>query len=182
MKKLLMMGICLSLMMGCQTTGFDPVVAERIATITGTSTAMVVLSIPSIATNAQTKAAISEVTKTVETVVPGTNQSFAAAAAPVVNAAVNRLVAEKRLDAMYAPLVKEGTIIVFSGVDLVMAKYPNIKSSTDDVNLVVKSFFVAFNSTFNPVILSVAQPSQEISDTVKELKEKNKVILDKLTK
>jgi len=183
MKKLLMMGICLSLMMGCQTTSFDPVVAKQIATITGTSTALVVLSVPSIATNVQIKAAIFEVTKAVEMVVPGPDQSFAEAAAPVVSAVVDKLVAEQKLNVIYAPLVKECTIIVFSGVDLVMAKYPKIKECTTDVNLVVKSFFVAFNQSFNPTALSASKTcSKEVLATAKELKQKNKVVLKKLMK
>lgn len=184
MKKLVMIGICLALsmaMVGCQT--FDPVVAKNVATITGSATALVALSTPAIATNTQVKAAIYEVTKAVETIVPATNQTFAVAAPPVVDAVVNKMVAEKKLNAVYAPLVKDGCILVFDGIDLVLAKYPKIKNSTEDVNLVVKSFFTAFNATFNPTgVVSAKKPSKEVLDTVKELKVKSKVILKKLNK
>jgi hypothetical protein len=75
MKKLLMMvTLCLSLCMGtgCQT--FDPAAASEIASLTGQATALTVLQVPAIATNMQVRAAIAEVTKTVQAVVPATNR------------------------------------------------------------------------------------------------------------
>ena len=183
MKRLLMVGICLSLMMGCQTTSFDPAIAARIATITGESTALVVLTIPSIATNQQIKAAIYQVTKTIETVVPATNQTFAAAATPVIVQAVDKLVSEGKLNPIYAALTKDGSILAVDGLDLVMAKFPKIKESTTDVNIIVKAYTAAFNKIFMPIGLAASSgPSKEVLDTVKELKEKNNFILKKLIK
>lgn len=183
MKKVLMMiALCLSLCVGtgCQT--FDPVAASEIASLTGQAAAITVLQVPAIATNMQVRAAIAEVTKAVQEVVPATNQTFTAAAIPVVNDVVNKMVAQGKLKPEYSLLVKEGSIMVFSGIDLVMVKYPKAKETTTNVNIVVKAFLTSFNATFAPGGLSASRQSTEVLDLVDELKAKNKELLTKLIK
>jgi len=183
MKRLLVGLLCVFLCLGtgCKTSDMDASTISQNAAFAGTASALVVLSVPAIATNTQVKASIYEITKAIENVTPATNQTFAAAATPVVSQVVDKLVAEGKLQPQYAPLAKQGSGFIFSGIDLTLNKYPKIKESTANVNLVVKSFTVAFNDTFgpcddcSPVAISKAKSkkqSKEVEALVKQIKAK----------
>jgi hypothetical protein len=93
------------------------------------------------------------------------------------------MVAQGKLKPEYSLLVKEGCIMVFSGIDLVMAKYPKAEATTVNVNIVVKAFLTSFNATFAPGLSANRQKqSKEVLDLVDELTAKNKELLTKLIK
>lgn len=158
---------------GCKTGEFDPAVASNIARITGASTALVVLEIPKISSNPQVKSAIYTVTKAVEQITPETNQTFTAAAAPVVVVVVNDLVAKGKLNAAYSSLVKEGSLMVFSGIDLVFAKNPEAKATADNVTLVTKAFLGSFNAVFSASGVSVLSTERADEAIIKEIRALN---------
>lgn len=184
MKKLLTsLTLCTVLLTGCTTTDtgtFNPVLAENVAKIAGSSTAIILLAIPKISSNPNVKVAIYEVTTAIESVVPAQDQTYAQAITPVVNATVDKLIAQGKISTEEGSLIKEACMVLASGVDLALIKYPKAKEVSANTNLIVKSFMKAFNTVFGGGVL--IQNSKDTIETVSELRKLNKDRLNKMVK
>jgi hypothetical protein len=184
MKKLLTsLTLCAVILTGCTTTDtgtFNPVLAENVAKIAGSSTAIVLLAIPKISSNPKIKSAIYEVTTAIESVVPAQDQTYTQAITPVVNATVDKLIAQGKITAEEGSLIKEACVVMASGVDLALAKYPKAKEISANTTLIVKSFMKSFNTVFSGGVL--IQNSKDTIDTVSELRKINKDRLNRMVK
>lgn len=184
MKKLLTtIAVCTALFTGCKTTdtnSFNPALAENVAKIAGSSTAIILLAVPSIATNPQVKTVIYSVTTVIEKVAPTNGQTYTEVATPVINTTVDKFVAEGKITAEQAVLIKEACNVLVSGVDIAFAKYPKAKLYSEYTNLVVKSFMKAFNTVFNGGVM--IQNSIDTVNMVDEIRKANKKSLSKMVK
>ena len=97
-------------------------------------------------TKTEVKETIMKVLDISSEVVPTNGQTFAEAWTPVIDAEINKLVAEGKLDAAGAQVAKLALGVACDGIDYVFVKYPKAKEGKELVSAAVTGFISGYKS------------------------------------
>ena len=150
---------------GCK----DEVTVEKITTVSTVIGRTAGYACELSKTKTEVKEGIAKVLDIVSTVVPTNGQTFVEAWTPVINTEIDKLVAEKKLDAAGAAVAKTALGVACQGIDYVFVKYPKAKNTKELVSAAVTGFVKGYKSV---VTLAAGAKPEIDEDALKYLKSK----------
>lgn len=137
-------------LLGCKTI---PTVDKMYTTsrLIGTSAGMVV-NMTTISTEA--KAEVVKILNTVNTVIPGVDETFVSKWVPLAKVEIDKAVAAGEMDAGEGELTLSAFAVACKGLDYIFeVRYPKVKECTNLVEAAVNGFTVGFSSVINTLNL-----------------------------